>query len=250
MKVLKQESIFVDESGDPGLSISSRSATPYFTYGFVYCKNPMELRKNLRRLLKRLHRKDAYPGRLKEIKFFLPEQKMRGKLGYSHADVIRYKVNLPDIRNKMINILKNSECTIFSSILKKASIARTTWTPIRIANYILAQSLFVNVLNVINTPVPPSILMDQGRIKKESDFDNFQKYIIAKESYFGFRNIKKYSGNIDLPQHISSESDPGIWAADIVAGAFNLKYKSGNDTFANDLSSIGIGAECERRFWF
>jgi len=61
-----KETIFVDEAGDPGLSPASKKLHQYFTIGFVYCEDPEQLRKKLRRLLKRLHLRGKYPLHLGE----------------------------------------------------------------------------------------------------------------------------------------------------------------------------------------
>jgi len=47
------EVIFVDESGNPGLSSPSVELYPYYVIGFVYCKDPSQLRSSLKRLLKK-----------------------------------------------------------------------------------------------------------------------------------------------------------------------------------------------------
>ena len=52
--------IFVDESGDIGLSDRAKKR-PYFVLGFVYCRDPGQLRKRLKRLLKKLHLTGKYP---------------------------------------------------------------------------------------------------------------------------------------------------------------------------------------------
>lgn len=69
MRLSSDEGIFVDESGDFGLTSRSKR---FATIGFIYSKNPSNLRKKLRRLLKRLHMKNRYPRHLAELKFMLP----------------------------------------------------------------------------------------------------------------------------------------------------------------------------------
>ena len=243
-----KEIIFVDESGDPGLSRSSKIRSPYFAYGFVFCRDPTLLRKNLRRLLRRLHRRDKYPKELRELKFYLPSKQMKDEWGYTQRDINRYVSNLPSIRNKSIDITIKSACAVFSSILRKSTIRRQTWTSETIGNFLFAQTLYVNILNRIRPPIPPTIIFDKGRLSAAKTHA-FQDYMVNKEGYFGFKGFKKYEGLIGVPVDMPSLAEPGLWSADIVAGAFTHKYKNKDPSYADRLSPIYIGMG-ERRYWF
>lgn len=241
-----QEIIFVDESGDTGLTQGSRNSSPYFSYGFIYSRDPNLLRRRLRRLLKRLHIRNRYPPKLRELKFYIPFDKMI-KWGYTPQQIQYYISFLPYVRKRAINIIINSSCSIFSAILKKSTIIRPTWTPETLGNFIFAQTLFVNILNNITPQFPPNIVFDDGRLKAAKT-PPFQSYILQKQSYFGFKGFKKYSGALGAPIPAASLLEPGLWAADIVAGAFNCKYKHNDTTFADLLKPIYIG-QGERKFW-
>lgn len=242
-----QEIIYVDESGILGLSQSAISNHPIFSYGFVYCRDPNTLRKRLRRLLRRLHLRNRYPPRLRELKFYIPYHKMLD-LGYTRQQIQYYVNHLPYVRNRALNIILNSVCLIFSAILDKRTIQRTSWTSETLGNFIFAQTLFVNILNNIQPQFPPNIIFDDGRLSAART-PRFQGYVLQKQSYFGFKGFKQYAGLLGAPLPASSLLEPGLWAADIVAGAFYHKYRHHDPSYANMLSPIYIGAG-ERRYWF
>ncbi len=240
------EVIYADESSDCGLSPASRQKRPYFSFGYVYCRHPQTLQKNLRRQLRRQHRRNRYPPQLREIKFFLPNTKLRD-WGYSNKEISRYIKYLPQFRRKAIQIIMNSSCGVYSAILKKDTITKTTWTSEKLGNFIFAQTLFLKILNTLKTPKPPTIIFDEGRLTVLKA-TRFKEYLSSKESYFEYVGIKKYKGSIATPIDMSSLSEPGLWAADIVAGAFYHKYRNRDRTYADLLtpSYIDVG---ENRFW-
>ena len=241
------EVIYIDESSDCGLSVASRKKRPYFSLGYVYCRDPITLRKKLQRQLRRQHRRNRYPPELKEIKFYLPITKIKSDWGYSDREIRRYKKYLPQFRRKAIDIILNSSCGIYSAILKKDTIKKPTWTSERLGNYIFAQTLFQRILNILQTGKPPTIIFDKGRLSIAKTTD-FKLYLTNKERYSDYIGTKKYQGSIGTPVDMSSLSEPGLWAADIVAGSFYHKYSSLDRTYADLLtpSYIGVG---ERRFW-
>jgi len=241
------EVVYVDESSDCGLSIASRRKRPFFSFGYVYCRDPKTLREKLRRQLRRQHRRNRYPPQLREIKFYLPNNELKKDWGYSNKEIRRYIKYLPQFRRKTIDIILNSSCGIYSAILKKDTIKKPTWTSERLGNFMFAQTLFLNILNTLKTSKPPTIIFDEGRLSVLKA-TKFKEYLSNKESYFEYVGLKKYKGNIGTPVDMSSISEPGIWAADIIAGAFYHKYCNRDRVYADLLkpSYIGVG---EKRFW-
>jgi hypothetical protein len=57
-----------------------------------------------------------------------------------------------------------------------------------------------------------------------------------------------YRGNLSSPIDTSSKMEAGIWAADLVAGAFYHKYQNNEWTYSNILNSKKID-NGERIFW-
>jgi len=239
------ETIFVDESGDPGLSAGSKRIRPFFAFGFVYCSDPQGLRKRLRRLLKKLHLKNKYPRHLGEIKFYLPNTDLIQQ-GYKKADIRHYEAFSPEVRTKSINVIRKEADGVFSAIIDKKKAART-WTTEELGNFTFAQTLIVNIMNSISPPNPPAILYDKGRLSA-SRTNRFRTYLLNKDSYFQYKGLKKYRGTLPAPIETTSKLEPGIWAADIVAGAFYHKYSHKDWSYANALKSAYIDSG-ERVYW-
>jgi len=235
--------IFVDESGDPGLRATSRCR--YFAIGFVFCDDCYTLRKRFRRLLKKLHLRNKYPPQLHELKFYLPETDLI-QVGYMPKQLDHYRALLSEVRSKAINEMIKSNVKTFAAVVDKRK-ARQTWTAERLGNFVFAQTLIVNILNALSLPISPLIIYDKGRLTP-SRARIFSQYLINKDSYFQTLGIKRYRGSIGIPNDVPSYSEPGIWAADIVAGAYHHKYELSDSSFADQLANIGMGVG-ERLYW-
>ena len=154
--------IFIDESGDPGLSQEAIESTQYYTVGYIYCQEPSVLRSGLRRLLKKVRNRKRYPPTLNELKFYLPKSDLIAN-GYTITQLQKYEKYLPEIREDAIEIICEKSKGVFGATLDKKK-AFDTWTPERLGNYIFAQSLLRDVMNNISPRYPPSILYDGGRL--------------------------------------------------------------------------------------
>ena len=243
---LLKERIFIDESGDLGLNQTSRRR--YFVFGFVYCKDPTILRKKLRRYLKKLHRKNKYPEHLVELKFSLPYTRLIQQ-GYTVTQLDSdYSVHMPEIRTKTLQIICDHSDGVFGAIIDKRTVQpQYNWTAENLGNFVLAQTLIVNIMNVISPPNPPIIYYDKGRLSASKAIE-FNTYLVNKDSYYQYRGWKKYRGNLSTPNDTSSVLEAGIWAADMVAGSYYHKFENNEWSYSNILNSkkIGIG---ERVFW-
>ena len=68
--------------------------------------------------------------------------------------------------------------------------------------------------------------------------------------FYPARNgAKKYTGNVTAFKDVNSLSDPGIWAADLVAGSFRHAYLSGDQIYVDILRHKLIGSGV-RKMWF
>ncbi|MHA1431511.1 MAG: DUF3800 domain-containing protein [Candidatus Freyarchaeota archaeon] len=239
------EVIFIDESGDPGLSTGSRRIRPYYTMGFVYCDNAQGLRKRMRRLLKRLHLRKKYPLHLAELKFYLPNTELIQK-GYSRDDLKRFESYMPMVRSRSLNVICREACGVFAAVVDKKK-TRSTWTPETLGNFVFAQTLIVNIMNQISPANPPAILYDRGRLSPART-QRFKTYVTNKDSYFQFTGLKRYRGSLPPPIQVPSVNEPGIWAADMVAGAFYHKYTHNDWSYSDTLSPVLIG-NGERLYW-
>ncbi|MHC1688744.1 MAG: DUF3800 domain-containing protein [Methanothrix sp.] len=237
--------IFIDESGDPGLSREAIECTQYYTVGFIYCREPSMLRTKLKRLLKKEHERKRYPLKLNELKFHLPKSDLIGN-GYNIDELYSYEKYLPAIREKALKLICENTVGVFAATLNKNK-AFSSWTSERIGNYIFAQTLLVDVINSIYPRYPPSILFDGGRLSPTKT-SLFKDYLSDKDRYLVGAGLKSYVGHLPIPSNRNSVTEPGIWAADLVAGSFRHKYVSGDSHYADLLKAkyIGIG---EKLYW-
>ena len=220
---------------------------PYYVVGYVYCQRPSQLRVGLKNLIKKAHRRNRYPPTLTELKFYLPRANLRNQ-GYTHEQINKYEEEyLPTLREEAIKIICSEASGIFAAVCDKNSRTQQTWTPERLGNYVFAQTLVLDVMNHISPSYLPSILYDKGRLSL-TQTKNFEEYISNKDSYFEKIGIKSYKGQIPVPMEQSSHMEPGIWAADIVAGSFECKYKH-NEPHYSDLLKGKYISSGERLYW-
>ena len=238
--------IFIDESGDPGLSKRSRSE--YFVFGFVYCEDPSMLQKKLKRYLKRLHQRGKYPEQLRELKFYLPYSYLT-KRGHTIQELDdKYSVHMPEIRSNVLNIIREHSDRIFASAIDKRALkSKNDWPPDRLGNFMCAQTIINDILNKIMPPTLPVIYCDEGRLSALGMIE-FNAYLIEQDKYHQYKRRKRYSGNLTGASARSSVSETGIWAADMVAGAFYHKFANSDAAYSNILNprKIGDGAKIFR----
>lgn len=94
---------------------------------------------------------------------------------------------------------------------------------------------------------PPSILCDGGRLSPIKT-EYFKNYVSNKEHYLSKIGITSHEGPLPELQAQSSQQEPGIWAADLVAGSFQYKYKS-RDPYYADLLKTKYITTGERVYW-
>ncbi|MYC72907.1 MAG: DUF3800 domain-containing protein [Gemmatimonadetes bacterium] len=237
--------IYVDESGDPGLNPSRLQKKPYFVFGYVYVQDPADLNKRLKRLLKRLHRKDKYPSKLRELKFYLPHGWMI-KHGYTNAQFNAYVAAMPDVRKQVLDILAAHTNGVFAAVVDKHT-AHNRWTSERLGNYTFAQTLLLGVMREVRSHNPPTIIYDKGRLSHSSEV-SFDSYLLYKQIDFAHKHHMPQLLTPKTPHSVSSIYHPGIWAADYVAGAFYYKYQTGNAKYADMLKQVWLG-KGEKLYW-
>jgi len=237
------EVIFADESGDLGLSEVSMEKHPYYTIGFVHCNNPSQLRKSLKRLLKKLHERKRYPRDIHELKFYLPRNKMVEMLGYSEDEFDKYSRELPHVRKQAIDVINKNANMVFAAVLDKKR-AYDSWNSERLGNFVFAQTLLINVMPDVSARYTPYVVYDRGRLSAAQTRD-FEHYVSNKEQYLESVELKEYRGSLPGLQEISSHIEPGIWAADMVAGAASCKYTHNDGSYVEKLGP----KYKERLFW-
>ncbi len=217
----------------------------HFTIAFVYCDNAENLRKRLRRLLKRAHLRGKYPPQLPELKFYLPETDLYQR-GMNRNEIERFRGLLPDLRRKTIQTIQETNAQTFVAVVDKTK-AVSTWTQEELYNFAFAQTLIVNIMNVISPAIPPLVVYDKGRLTPFRT-QMFSQHLVSKDSYFENKGLKKYRGALGVPVDVPSYTEPGIWAADILAGAFYQQYEHGDASYSALFSRNRIGSGI-RLFW-
>ena len=230
--------VYVDESGDPGLDPTRLQKRPYFVFGYVYVRDPADLNKRLKRLLKRLHLRDRYPPKLRELKFYIPHEWLT-RHGYTNEQYTAYAAGMSDIRKQVLGILAAHTDGVFAAVVDKRG-AYDTWTPKWLGNYTFAQTLFHGVMRAIKADDQPTIIYDKGRLSQSGE-SSFESYLLYQQIDFAFKyNIPRLLVP-KLPHSASSIYHPGIWAADYVAGAFYHKHQANDARYANILRPVWFG---------
>jgi hypothetical protein len=248
LAVHRGDYIFVDESGDIGLL--PKSIRPYYIISFLHCKRPDILRQELKRFLMRLHNKNVYPPELSELKFYLPYGYLCKKVGYTYSKLDdEFSIHLPIIRTRALQLVRDLMDGIYIAVLNKKTVIHDTWTPNRLGNFIFADTLILNVLNQLSLPTIPTICYDDGRFSY-LDRNCFYDYVVRKDSYYEYYGRKSYIGKLSEStfKEVASHSEPCIWAADLVAGAFYYKFAKGDGCYSNILNHRMIG-DGIRHFW-
>ena len=179
------------------------------------------------------------------MKFYLPRTDLFHK-GYTDEELDRFEGHQHINRMKAIRILNESCSGVYAAICDKTK-AVNGWTPERLGNYMFAQTLIVNVMSSIDPLYSPIVIFDKGRLSASRSSD-FKIYLVNKDRYFESVGIKRYSGRLGPPIDVSSLNEPGLWASDIVAGAFRHALSTGDKKYMEALRPSFIGKGF-RPFW-
>lgn len=198
--------VFVDESGDLGFS---KVATKYFIVAYVECEIPTRLQIELRRVLKRLHQRKKYSESRNELKFSRMDE-------YCRKTVLEKTAGC----NPSMGVV----------ILEKALVeAKLRKDPARLYNWCVVHNIMLSLLPQITAGNKMQITFDKSlpmwRIKE------FNSYVANKASYLLFEKGSKLPSNCISLDHIASEKEFGLQAADAVAGAYFQKYEHQNTEY-------------------
>jgi hypothetical protein len=147
---------------------------------------------------------------------------------------------LPLVTRQTLNII-NKYCNgIFISVLDKNTKKKETWTVETLGNFVIGQSLINNVIPELSLNIPPIIYFDKGRLAAKN-MKRFYNYLTKKDGYYEYKNYKRYNGNLSDFKEIDSLSEPCIWAADTIAGAFYYKFQKNDNSYSDLLNSSLLG---------
>ncbi len=199
--------VFVDESGDLGFS---KAATKYFIVAYIECDKPERLRTELKRLLKRLHQKKRYSRSRNELKF-------------SRMD---------DYCRKSV-LAKIAECDVSLGVvvLEKARVEdKLRQDPAKLYNWCVVHNIMLSLLQQIATGNKIQITFDKSlpiwRINE------FNSYATNKASYLLYEKGSSPPSNSISLNHITSEKEFCLQAADAIAGAYFQKHEKQNNEYA------------------
>ena len=198
--------VFVDESGDLGFS---EAATKYFIVAYVECEEPIRLRIELRRLLKRLHQKERY-------------SKSRNELKFSRMDDY--------CRKSVLAKIVECDASIGAVVLEKARVKdELRKDPPALYNWFVVHHIMLSLIPQITAGNKIEITFDKSlpmwRISQ------FNSYVANKASYLLYETGNSLPPNCILLNHIASEKEFCLQAADAIAGAYFQEYEKQNDEY-------------------
>jgi hypothetical protein len=224
--------IFVDESSN----INFRKKTGYFVTSYVFCKNPEILRDAMNRVLTRMSVFGRYPDLLKELKFY-PQWNKLVDIGYSPDSILEYQTQIHNVRIQSINAVRDNCDGIFISCLDNKTTNAATWSHEKIGNFVTKRPLIYDMIPSLSLAEPPLVCFDRGRLAERN-----------MEKFYSYLEFNPYGVTKSHFCEVDSISEPCIWAADMVSGAFFHKYQNNDSTYADLISSKLVGKGIVK-FW-
>jgi hypothetical protein len=199
--------VFVDESGDLGFT---KKATKFFIVAYLECDSPQRTGIEISRVLKQLHQKRRYSLARNELKFSRMDDYCRkyvlGKLAQSDVS---------------LGVIIMDKTCVNNNLRKDPSL---------LYNWCVVHNIMLSLLPNIAAGQKVHMVFDKSlpnwRIKE------FNDYLENKASYLLFSEKKtSFSSEGISSEHLSSETEPCLQAADAVAGAYFQKYEHNNDEY-------------------
>ena len=192
--------VYVDESGDLGFSAES---TKFFIIAFLTCDNSFNIRKEMSRLLKKLHKKGIYPSCQRELKF----TKMNK---YCRLAVLK-KIALSDSYIGVIVVKKD------------AVLERLRNDPSILYNYLLVHNIISALLPSLANHQNIHLILDKSLSQKR--IASFNEYVKNKASYLSYINGTSVDCDCISVEHVDSQDEPCLQAVDSIAGAYFQSYE-------------------------
>lgn len=171
------------------------------------------------------------------------------KQGCLHNEIqTKWEPYFDYVRKKANFLIANIADGVFVGIPDQHTISVRTWTPETLGNYLFNRSLYNDILPNSGSFNNCTVIYDRGRLNSKRT-KNFNRYLRNTQSFRKRFKIKRYAGNVTVFKDSDSLSEPGIWAADFVAGSFRQAYLYNDWTYANILKSKLIGSG-KRMLWF
>jgi hypothetical protein len=198
--------VFVDESGDLGFS---KAATKYFVVAYMECNAPIRIQTDLKRLLKHLHQKKIYSRSRNELKFSRMDDYCRKKVLQKIAD---FDASLGVV--------------VLEKELVKPNLRKD---PTILYNWSVVHNIMLSLIPQITAGNKIQITFDKSlpiwRINQ------FNSYVENKASYLLYETGNSLPPNCISLNHMTSEREFCLQAADAVAGSYLQKYEKQNDEY-------------------
>ena len=229
---MKHITLFVDESGEPGLK-AQHFSKPYFVWGCVAVQDANALGSKIRNLLNGAHNSGAYPVGLSELKFYPSHSYW--KLAYRERWMDAYRRDMDLVRKMVLDIIVDQADGVSAMIVDKRNV-QGSWTGRTLQLHALYRHFCFGILPSPAMRAPPQLVYDRGRIPPR-DQASFHDMVSRQAGTYDRQGRVAYEGHIPRPYDADSASEAGLWAADIVAGAFHYKYDRNDSTYADMVSS-------------
>ena len=199
--------VFIDESGDLGFS---SKASNFFVAAYVVPENPWVIRRRLKRLLGRLHKRRRYSG--SELKFSNSNNR---------------------VRLHVLGKCQEMEWIAGLIILEKRKVKpELREIPNQLYNYLIVNYLMKRVLQWLD-PLDRLILCIDRSLSK-SNREAFDTYVRDKASWVWNVELERKSPLIKNQitiSHDRSQDECCLQLADYVAGAAFQKYERNRDDY-------------------
>ena len=146
----------------------------------------------------------------------------------------------------MIKIINQNCSGIFAAICNKSKVNKNRISKgEELGNYMFAESLSKYIIPALRCKHSPTIYYDDGRLSASKSSD-FQLYLRDTDEYMHKLGLNT---EVKLGPAFKCDSikEPGIWASDIVAGAYSYAYNT-QDPYYRNLISKKI--QPDHRFYF
>jgi hypothetical protein len=222
--------IFVDESGRINL-VQKKGC---FIVSYLFCNDPKALRSAMTRQLMRMHIYGKYPEKIKELKFY-PQWKRFTQLGYNETQIAKFKKEIHDVRIQTIHLISNYCDGFFITILDNKTVREPSWDCETIGNYVIKQPLIYDFIPRLPLVTSPTVCFDKGRLifGKMENFYSYLSYDSSTTCNF---------------QETNSITEPCIWAADMISGAFYHKFQNKDSSYF-DLISHKLIENGIKKYW-
>lgn len=203
--------VYVDESGDLGFS---KKSTKFFIIAYIVSDSVITIRTRMKRILKKLHNKGKYHFSRNELKF----SRMNSYC-----------------RRIVLEELCKSDLEIGVVVVEKRHVLERLRKDLTVLfNWLLVHHIMSALVPRIESEQKINIVFDKSLPKKR--ITEFNEYLLEKASYLSYRDGKDLRLDRIFSQHMDSEIEPCLQAADAVAGAYFQKYENEDGQYVEMLS--------------